>query len=195
MENKKSFAEKVWNTLQDVNVNAQTEKKNGLTYLSWSWAWSVLMEYFPESNYEIHAEKVFADGTMEVGVTVTVKEGNEQISRYMWLPVIDYKNSAVKNPDSFLINKNKMRCLVKCIAMFGLGLYIFSGEDLPESERPKPKGYSDFEYEIRTAENMDDLKQIFAEAWRSLSPEEKAKIKDIYENKKADFELTESEQV
>ena len=188
-----SFSKKIWETLSSINVNTKVEKKNGFSYLSWAWAWQVLMENFPESTYTIHEEKYFSDGTCEVGVTVTITENENSLSRFMWLPVIDYRNEPIKNPNAFAISKNKMRCLVKCLAMFGLGAYIYAGEDLPESEKPKPKSYTDFKHELNSAETFEELKQVFAEAWKTLCEEEKAKINDIYQNRKADFESAESE--
>lgn len=67
-----SFPQEVWKTLSAVNVNDKVEKKNGLSYLSWAWAWQTLMEHYPESSFEMHPEKFFSDGTAEVGVTVNV---------------------------------------------------------------------------------------------------------------------------
>ena len=129
-----SFAKEVWAKLSQLDVNEKTEKQQNLTYLSWAWAWAEFMKLYPESEYIIHDEKYFTDGTCEVSVTVTVKDGDKQLTRFMWLPVIDHRNKAIVNPNSFDINKNKMRCLVKCLAMFGLGLYIYAGEDLPEEQ-------------------------------------------------------------
>ena len=172
----KEFPAQVWKTLAAVNVNEQTEKKQNLTYLSWAWAWQVLMEYYPQSSYEIHPEKTFADGSVEVSVSVTVSDGENSLTRYMWLPVIDHKNNAVKHPDAFVINKNKMRCLVKCIAMFGLGLYIYAGEDLPEAEKPVPPHQGvDIEETtraLRQAGNLDNLKAIFGHAWTAATKEQ-----------------------
>lgn len=189
---KKEFPAQVWKTLAAVNVNEQTEKKQNLTYLSWAWAWQVLMEYYPQSSYEIHPEKTFDDGSVEVSVSVTVSDGENSLTRYMWLPVIDHRNNAVKHPDAFIINKNKMRCLVKCIAMFGLGLYIYAGEDLPEAEKPAaPHQGIDIEETtraLRQAASLDNLKAIFGHAWTAATKEQQPIIKDIYDHRKADFE-------
>lgn len=188
----KDFPAQVWKTLSAVNVNEQTEKKQNLTYLSWAWAWQVLMEHYPQSSYEIHPEKTFPDGSVEVSVSVTVSDGENSLTRYMWLPVIDHKNNAVKHPDAFIINKNKMRCLVKCIAMFGLGLYIYAGEDLPEAEKPAP-AHQGIDIEeatraLRQAANLDNLKAVFGHAWTAATKEQQPIIKDIYDKRKADFE-------
>ena len=72
---------------------------------------------------------------MEVSVVVTITKGNQAVSRSMWLPVMDYKNKAIPNPDAFAINTAKMRCLTKCFAMLGLGHYIYAGEDIPQASQ------------------------------------------------------------
>ncbi|EFM05487.1 DUF1071 domain-containing protein [Neisseria meningitidis] len=188
-----SLAAEVWQTLSAINVNDKVEYKNRLAYLSWAWAWQKLMEHYPESTYTIHDEKTFTDHTMEVGVTVTVKKDGQEISRYMWLPVIDHKNNAIKNPDAFAINKNKMRCLVKCLAMFGLGVYIYAGEDIPEAEKSPPFNMAAYEKSAAEAETMEKLKELFAEAWSNTGGEQRARAQDIYNNRKADFEAAEKE--
>lgn len=189
-----SFPQEVWKTLSSVNVNDKVEKKNGLSYLSWAWAWQTLMEHYPESSFEMHSEKFFPDGTAEVGVTVTVKKDDKSISRYMWLPVIDHRNKAIQNPNSFDINKNKMRCLVKCLGMFGLGLYIYAGEDLPEVEKNPPFDFAAYEKTVVEAKTEDDLKKIFADAWRHTDGKQRPKVKDIYEKRKAYFQDNQQEQ-
>ena len=143
-EKKQSLQRRAWDLLSKINVNDKTETKGSgkfaLTYLSWSWAWGVLMEYFPESIYEIHQDKIMPDDSVMVSVTLTIKDGDEQFSRFMWLPVMDHLNKAIKNPTATDINKATMRCLAKAIAMCGLGHYIYAGEDLPvDDETPKTK--------------------------------------------------------
>ena len=193
----KSFPRQVWETLSAINVNDKVEKKMKLTYLSWAWAWNILMEKYPESTYQFAEEKYFHDGTCEVGVTVTVKDGENEISRYMWLPVLDHANRAIQNPNAFDINKNKMRCLVKCISMFGLSLYIYASEDLPEAElvakiQAKIDGYTN---QLKQAQNEEALKAIFAKAWtdEALGNEQRLIIKDCYEKRKADFQAAKQE--
>ncbi|KEZ23141.1 hypothetical protein HS327_00744 [Glaesserella parasuis] len=145
-----NLQKKAWDTLSVINVNDKTETKGtgkyALTYLSWAWAWGVLMEHFPQSSYTIHEDRLLPDGSVIVGVTLTIKEGEEEFSRYMWLPVMDHMNKSIKNPDAMAINKAYMRCLAKAIAMCGLGHYIYAGDDLPneedDKESPKPKSPS-----------------------------------------------------
>ncbi len=126
-----------FNTLNKINVNDKTDKKGNFTYLSWSWAWAEFMKHYPDATYQILDDKVYPDNTMEVRVAVTAGG----ITHTMWLPVIDFKNKAIANPNAMDINTARMRCLVKCLAMFGLGLYIYAGEDLPDV---KPD-YKDFQ--------------------------------------------------
>lgn len=128
------FAREVWKTLSTLNVNDKTERKGNLTYLSWAWAWQSLLEHYPESTVDSVSENARADGTVTITVTVTVRSGENAITRSMWLPVMDNRNNAVKNPDARKISDATMRCLTKCLGMFGLGLYIYAGEDLPDGE-------------------------------------------------------------
>lgn len=129
-----SFAKEVWDTLSKIDVSNHVEKKMNLSYLSWAWAWGELMKYYPESQYQINEPKIYSNNTCEVSVTLVVKNGEHSTTRDMWLPVMDHRNKAIVNPDSRAISDSRMRCLVKCIAMFGLGHYIYAGEDLPDSK-------------------------------------------------------------
>ena len=124
--------------LNSVNVNEHTEKKNGLTYLSWAWAWAEVKKKFPEATYTIYENKdgwnYHTDGKtawVKTGVTI---EGLEHIE---YLPVMDMRNKSipVDNVTSFDVNKAIQRSLTKACARHGLGLYIYAGEDLPESEQ------------------------------------------------------------
>lgn len=133
----------VWEKLQKIDCNDKKKTKNGLSYLSWAWAWGKLMEHYPEATYEFFNECRDEFGHVEVWCRIRIGE----LERIMWLPVMDYKNNAIKNPDLRKISDTRMRCLTKCIGMFGLGHYIYAGEDLPdgpdndeptEPEPPKP---------------------------------------------------------
>lgn len=144
-------------SLYSINVNENVEKKNGLSYLSWAWAWAEFMKQYPQAEYEI----VKFDGLPyaydpNTGYMVYTKVTVDGQTREMWLPVMDSANRAMKAEPytvtnkwgkettieaatMFDINKTIMRCLVKNLAMFGLGLYIYAGEDLPEEEQNAPK--------------------------------------------------------
>ena len=127
----------VFETLNAINVNDKTEKKNGLTYLSWAWAWGETKKRYPEAIYTIYENNdgwnYFTDGKtcwVKTGVTI---EGLEHIE---YLPVMDYRNKSITadNVTSFDVNKAIQRSLTKALARHGLGLYIYAGEDLPDGE-------------------------------------------------------------
>lgn len=132
------FAGNVWQTLSAVNVNNHTENKGGFTYLSWCWAWSTLMENYPASRYDFLPSEVHPDSTYTVWVDLTVSDGENAIQRRMWLPVLDFKNQPIANPNAMQIQNTRMRCLVKSMAMAGLGSYLYAGEDLPQIEKNRP---------------------------------------------------------
>jgi hypothetical protein len=149
---KKELKKSVFETLNAIDVNEHTEKKNGLTYLSWPWAWATVKGLYPDTAYEVRhwdGKPFYYDEVLGYMVETTVTIEGE--SKTMWLPVMDSKNKAQKShpytytvtfrgkteeksveaATMFDINTAIMRCLVKNLAMFGLGLYIYAGEDLP----------------------------------------------------------------
>jgi hypothetical protein len=117
------------------NVNEHVEKKNGLSYLSWAWAWAEALKADAKASYKIEmfGDKCFMDinGTAMVFVTVTMFDKPMTCQ----LPVMDYRNKAIPNPDAFAVNTAIMRCMTKALALHGLGLYLYSGEDVPEEGR------------------------------------------------------------
>lgn len=128
--------------LNNINVNGKTEKKNGLTYLSWAWAWGEVKKLHPDATYTIYEN---ADGLFyhTDGKTCWVKTGVtvNDVEHIEYLPVMDFKNRSipVEQVTSFDVNKAIQRSLTKAVARHGLGLYIYAGEDLPESEAPEEK--------------------------------------------------------
>ncbi len=136
METKQN--ESVFATLNAINCNDHTERKNGLTYLSWAWAWAKVKDAYPEAFYTIYENadgwNYHTDGRtcwVKTGVTIN---GIEHIE---YLPVMDYKNRSIpaEAVTSFDVNKAIQRSLTKACARHGLGLYIYAGEDLPEAEQ------------------------------------------------------------
>lgn len=134
--------ESIFSKLNSINVNDKTEKKNGLTYLSWAWAWGEVKKIYPDANYTIYENTLpsgyvvnyFTDGKtsyVKTGVTINNLEHIEE------LPVMDYRNKSIllENMTSFDVNKTIQRSLTKALARHGLGLYIYAGEDLPEDEK------------------------------------------------------------
>ena len=148
--------ENVFDILNGVNVQDKVEKKKGsegkeLSYLSWCWAWAEIKKRYPDANYQVikfnGLPYVFDEKTGYMVYTTMTIEG---VTHEMWLPVMDSNNRAMKGEPyqvqtakrtftvnaatMFDINKAIMRCLTKNMAMFGLGLYVYSGEDYPEAE-------------------------------------------------------------
>lgn len=124
--------------LNNINVNGKTEKKNGLTYLSWAWAWCEVKKLHPDATYTIYENSngwnYHTDGKtcwVKTGVTVN---GVEHIE---YLPVMDFRNASISvdKVTSFDVNKAIQRSLTKAVARHGLGLYVYAGEDLPEEEK------------------------------------------------------------
>lgn len=168
--------------LLKINVNEHTEKKNGLSYLSWAWAWAEVLKIDPQATWapmfngpQGSESPWFSlpDGSMLVGVSVVIKGHAKQCM----LPVMDHRNKAIKNPDAFAVNTALMRCLAKCIAMHGLGLYIYAGEDLPEGD---------------DAPKHDQPKDVAhsgpAIAFSQLSPDWQAWITDLARDVESAFE-------
>lgn len=193
--------------LNGINVNEHTEKKKNLTYLSWAWAWAEVKKQYPEATYKIikfdGLPYVYDDLT---GYMVYTEVTIEELTHEMWLPVMDGANKAMK-ADSYTyrvaewvngqktgntvekevepatmfdINKTIMRCLTKNLAMFGLGLYIYAGEDLPELP-PKLKTFTTKAFnemlnkDIQTIEQYLD-KEYLKEKGFELNTEQIAKL-------------------
>ena len=121
--------------LNSINLNGKIEKKNGLNYVSWAYAWQEVKKKFPEANYTVYKNKdewnYFTDGKtcwVEVGVTINGIEHREP------LPVMDYRNKSIEldKITSMDVCKSIQRALTKACARHGLGLYVYAGEDLPE---------------------------------------------------------------
>ena len=123
--------------LNAVNVNDKTEQKNGLTYLSWAWAWGELKKACPDATYTVYENangwNYHTDGKTAWVKTGVTADGVEHIE---YLPIMDYRNRSIplESITSFDVNKAIQRSLTKAVARHGLGLYIYAGEDLPESE-------------------------------------------------------------
>lgn len=169
---------KTYEQIRSINVSDKIEKKKDLSYLSWSWAWDEFKQACPDATYEIVKD---ANGIpyfeTKAGVMVYTKVTTGGITHEMWLPVMDGANKPMKAEpytykskfgektceafDMFDVNKTLMRCLTKNLAMFGLGLYIYSGEDLPEIE---PVDIVPYIKQIESAVDLDVLKKIYIAA-------------------------------
>ena len=151
------------------DVNSHTEKKNNLTYLSWAWAWAEALKADADATYrvEMFDGKCFMDinGTAMVFVTVTMFKKPMTCQ----LPVMDYRNKAIPNPDAFAVNTAIMRCMTKALSLHGLGLYIYAGQDLPEGESdegtPDEGKMLDYIAAIEATITLDELKDIYIRAF------------------------------
>lgn len=191
----------VFETLNKINVNEHKEDKNGLTYLSWVWAWAEVKKRYPDATYTIkrfenNLPYVYDEQTGYMVFTEVTIEG---MTHEMWLPVMDGANKAMKSheytittrfgkditvkaADMFDINKTIMRCLVKNLAIFGLGLYIFANEDLPEGETPEQiadRKLKDADVKIPTADEFTKAtKNAAEEKPKMASAKQKKQILD-----------------
>ena len=119
-----------YNDLRKINVNEHIEKKNGLSYLSWAYAVDTLLQQDPQATWSYGSPMQFGETLM---VFCTVHAFNKSMTAQ--LPVLNFRNQAIPNPDAMAVNTAMQRCLAKAIALHGIGIYIYSGEDLPESEQ------------------------------------------------------------
>jgi hypothetical protein len=133
----------IFKTLSKIDVNSKTEKKGKFTYLSWAFAWAELKKVSPTSSAKVYHDEntnmpYFAS---KAGVIVKVGVTIENLEHINYLPVMDYKNAAIPSDKVNMMDINKaiQRCTVKAIALHGLGLYIYAGEDLPEEEIKIPE--------------------------------------------------------
>ena len=120
----------IFKKLSAIDVSEFTALKMGLTYLTWSQAWQFVLENYPSATYQFEdfggvPYLQYPDGSAEVRVRVVI----ESHERHMWLPCMDNKNNAINQPNSRQTNDSKMRCLVKCLAMFGLGLDVYGAKE------------------------------------------------------------------
>ena len=154
-----SVSETVARSFLKTNVNNHTEKKNGLTYLSWAWAWAEVIKTDANATFEVKQFNglpyMDVNGTGMVWVSVKIFDQE----RTCMLPVMDYRNKPITNPDAFQVNTAIMRCLVKAIALHGLGLYIYAGEDLPEDDTPAVEKAPP----VHTTKYSEDESTLFAE--------------------------------
>jgi hypothetical protein len=122
--------------LRQINVGQHIEKKNGLSYLSWSWALDQLLQLDDAATWEYLDPKRFGD-TLMVFCKVTAF-GKYRTAQ---LPVMNFRNQAISNPNAYDVNTAMQRCLAKAISLHGIGLYIYAGEDLPTSENSNNKEF------------------------------------------------------
>lgn len=184
------MSESAFHKLRQINVNDKTEKKANLTYLSWAWAVDQLLENDPSATWEYHEPQMFGDTMM---VSCTVQAFGKPMREY--LPVLDHRNKPIANPDAFQVNTSMKRCLAKCIALHGLGLYIYAGEDLPPNEEPeapqKPapaKSVPNMEWDKADADTKAWLEEIAGNVRALLNRGDVAGAFDEIEEKNLEIE-------
>ena len=188
-------------TLYNINVNDKVEEKNGLSYLSWAWAWAEFKKVYPNATYEIkmYDNKPYIYDPI-LGYMVFTSVTVWDLTHDMWLPVMDSANKSMldhkytyktkwwdktcEQASMFDVNKTIMRCLVKNLAMFGLGLYIYAGEDLPENltEKEKP-AFTDKEFESMKSKQSEYTYDTAMETIKkhyTIDQEMTNKVMDLY---------------
>jgi hypothetical protein len=161
---------KTFNELRLINVNEHTDKKGKFTYLSWNWAVDQLLQNDPSATWTF-GEPVYFNETLMVFCTVTAF-GKSMTCQ---MPVINNKNTAISNPNAMDVNTGMMRCLTKCISLFGIGLYIYAGEDLPEEESiDMTESALQWVDSIKICTTIDQLKETYAQAYKFLAKDKSA---------------------
>jgi len=176
-----------WGILNKVVCTEHIEQKNGLSYLSWAWAWGILKKHFPDASFEKHwftysdgysiPYAMDKQGNAFVKVTVTVADA--AITEVM--PVLNHSNRAVQKPDSFQVNTALQRCLTKAIGLHGLGHYIYAGEDLPDgvTKEEVAEDISVDDPVEETPKEDDQFPQKTLAEWRETYLDPPKKIKEL----------------
>lgn len=195
-ENKTLFQQ-----LRDIDVSPHVETKNKFKYLSWAWALDIMYQFDDTATFEFPEREVLSDGSVMIYCEVTIKG----VTKRGFLPVMDFKNNAIKNPDARKVSDAMMRCLVKTIGLHGLGLSLYAGEDLPEENKegnaPSPKKeerqrqmtgqeFLALQKEIKVCQNEQELESVKEKArqlWPLMLPPQREQItKDLSQK---DYEL------
>jgi len=166
--------------LRKINVNEHTEKKGKFTYLSWAWAVDQLLQQDPQATWTYGEPVYFAESLM---VFCSVTAFGKTMTCQM--PVINNQNKAIANPNAMDVNTAMMRCLVKTISLFGLGLYIYAGEDIPEEDIVDlTKEAQEWVETISQCASMEELKNAYSSAYKALQNDKNSvalisKAKDV----------------
>lgn len=174
--------------LNSIDVSGKTEKKNGLTYLSWAWAWTEFKKRYPDSYYTVYENSdgwpYFTDGkTCWVKTGVTLVDGDFKLELIEILPIMDFKNKSVPvdNVDSMQMNKSIQRCLTKAIARHGVGLFVYAGEDMPEEDE---------EVKAARLEEEAKAKEACEELIKSIAAKLAATVKGMPKEEQIEFANT-----
>jgi len=123
----------VFQKLKDVDISKLAEQKGKFDYLSWAHAVREMLKVFPEATWEVHEYDSMPYMQTATGYYTKVSVTIEGLTRTQIHPVLDNKNQTIDTPNAFQINTSIQRCLAKAIALHGLGLSLFAGEDLPDN--------------------------------------------------------------
>ncbi|GAP05013.1 DUF1071 domain-containing protein [Fructobacillus tropaeoli] len=199
----------VFKTLSEIDVSDHVDKKGNFNYLSWPWAISEVMKNYPDTTYEVKEAEDggYLFGNPQRGYSVKTSVTIQGRTLGMWLPVMDMRNKSLMKPTSTDENKAVMRCLVKNLAMFGLGLYIYAGEDLPdvEPEKVSEEQVNILKITISNAEKLTGAtltkyvnEHLNVSNLNSLTvndyPRAEALVNDLLERAKAKAERTDKEE-
>ena len=159
-----------YNEIRKINVNEHTDKKGKFTYLSWAWATDQLLQLDPMATWEYQSPMQFGD-TLMVFCSVTAF-GKTMTAQ---LPVLNHQNKAISNPNAMDVNTAMQRCLAKAIALHGLGLYIYAGEDVPDEPTPDLTEIAqDWVNGINACKTIDQLKDAYSKAYAALAKDKNA---------------------
>lgn len=159
-----------YNEIRKINVNEHTDKKGKFTYLSWAWAVDQLLQLDPKATWDYQAPMQFGD-TLMVFCSVTAFDKTMTAQ----LPVLNHQNKAISNPNAMDVNTAMQRCLAKAIALHGLGLYIYAGEDVPDEPTPDlTESAEKWVLAISRAETMEQLKAAYQSAYVELQKDKNA---------------------
>jgi len=178
----------IWETLSQIDCSDHIEDKGGFSYLSWAWAIAMVRQHYPDMTHRPLKSRRYPDETLEVRHEVTIN-GHTAMC---WLPVTDYRNKAIPNPNAMDINTARMRCLTKCIAVnFGLGFYVYQGESSPA---PSPALQEDYDqllslvankkgWELRkfTADKSSQMDELFNMAPQGHKTKFKDDVRKLYQ--------------
>lgn len=175
-------------TLAAIDVNGKIEKKNGFSYLSWAYAVAELRRVAPDATWEIVRFGGLPFLRTECGYFVEVAVTVDGITLSQLHPVLDNRNRPIAQPDAFQINTSLQRCLVKAIALHGLGLYIYAGEDLPIEERSEASESNGLGVVVSALEKLDgwpllalqaENEGAFKQAFSRLNTKQKALHREL----------------
>lgn len=177
----------VFKALSGIDVNQHVEKKGQFTYLSWAWAVAELRKASPTATWEVIKTDGLPFCKTECGYFVEVAVTVDGITLSQIHPVLDNNNKTIPAPNAFQINTSIQRCLVKAIALHGLGLYIYAGEDLPSVELESVDVYVDM---IRNTKTMAELQKVFIDVRNQVkaNPAYTAPVTKAKDDMKALFE-------